>query len=299
MSDNKLDIPEEFDSPAMPAVLTPGTQFNFNCHKDVSCWNACCKHADVTLAPYDIVRLKKRLGLNSADFLNAHTVPFPMDKDEVPGLKLRTDDSGACLLLDGEKGCSVYEDRPTVCRYYPLAILHIREKDSSKPAENFSMIKEDHCMGHQEDREFTVQEYRENQKCEEFDIHNRDWYNLILKKKSGGPGVGKPSKMSLQLFFMASYNTDMFRKFVASESFRNTYDVPADVYEEIAQDDIALIKLGYRLMRQALFGEKTMNEKDGAWDRRVEQRREIWEARTNAEVDERNRLVEKQMQEET
>lgn len=299
MSDDKFDIPDQFDSPAMPAMLTAESKFKFNCHKGVSCWNACCKHADVTLAPYDIIRLKKRLGMTSEEFLNAHTVPFPMDRDEVPGLKLRTDDSGACLLLDGDKGCSVYEDRPTVCRYYPIAILNMREKDSSSPTENFSMIHEDHCKGHLEDREFTVQEYRENQGCEEFDVHNREWYELILKKKSGGPGVGKPSEMSLQLFFMASYNTDMFRKFVASDAFRKTYDIPADVHAAVAEDDVALVKLGYRLMRQALFGEKTMSEKEGAWDKRVEERRETWEARSNTEIDKRNKEVEEQMREET
>jgi len=299
MSDNKFDIPDQFDSPTMPAMLTEDTRFNFRCHKDVSCFNACCKCADVTLAPYDIIRLKGRLGMDSAEFLNKHTVPFPMDQHKTPGLKLKTNDDGACLLLDGDNGCSVYEDRPTVCRYYPLGLLSMREKDATESTQNYSMISEEHCKGHDEDREVTVAEYREEQGVEEYDQLNRDWYQLILKKKSGGPSVGAPSEMSLQLFFMASYNADMFRKFVLSEAFKTTYDLLPETYEEVEKDDIALLKLGYRLLRQALFAEKTMAEQDGAWDKRVEDRKEVWEARTNAEVDKRNKDVEEQMQADT
>ncbi|HIE54217.1 MAG TPA: YkgJ family cysteine cluster protein, partial [Chromatiaceae bacterium] len=128
MSDEKFDIP--FKSPTLPTVLEPESRLKFNCHPGISCFNACCKMADITLAPYDILRLKKRLGMTSEEFLKAHTVPFPMDQDQVPGLKMRTTDEGACLFLDEEKGCTVYEDRPTVCRYYPLAMLTIRDKGS-------------------------------------------------------------------------------------------------------------------------------------------------------------------------
>ena len=55
----------------------------------------------------------------------------------------------------------------------------------------------------------------------------------MLKKKSSGPGIGKPSKRSLQLFFMACYDIDRFRAFVASDGFNELYDLPADEMEKI------------------------------------------------------------------
>ncbi len=297
MSDEKFDIP--FKSPTLPTVMEPDSTLKFHCYKGISCFNACCKRADVTLAPYDIVRLKNRLGQTSEEFLQAHTAPFPIDQDQVPGLKMRTDDDGACLFLDPENGCTVYEDRPTVCRYYPLALLTIREKDSSEAKTQYSLVSEAHCKGHEEDREQTVEEYRQEQGCDEFDFYNQDWYELILKKKSAGPGVGKPNEMSLQLFFMASYNTDMFRRFVLSDKFKASYDLDDEIYEQVAEDDVALLQLGYKLMRQALFGEKLIAEQPGAWEKRVAERREIWEARTQAEIEARNKKVEAQMREET
>jgi len=299
MSDEKFDIPEEFSSVAMPAMLTEESNLKFRCHKDISCFNACCKHADVTLAPYDVLRLQRNLGMDSAEFLSKHTVPFEMDRDGTPGIKMRTNDDGACLLLDGDNGCGVYEDRPTVCRYYPVGLLSMRSKDEFVSEQQYSLIKEDHCKGHEEDRELTVAEYREEQGVADYDQYNREWYELILKKKSGGPGVGSPSEMSLQLFFMASYNFDMFRKFVTSPSFRKAYNFSDKEFNEAIKDDESLIGLGYRLMRQALFGEKTIPENAGAWDKRVEERKEVWEARTNAEVEKRNAQQEEQMRDET
>lgn len=299
MSDEKFEIPSQFASPANPEVMSVDTVLRFNCHKGISCFNACCRMADVTLAPYDILRLQRRLGMSSEEFLQKHGAPFHMDKDGMPGLKMRTDDSGACLFMDPENGCSVYEDRPTVCRYYPLALLSMREKDSSEAREQYSLIREPHCMGHQEAREITIGEYRKEQGVEEYDDLNREWYRLILKRKSAGPGVGTPNEMSLQLFFMASYNFDMLRRFVLSENFRKAYDVSAEELELVEKDDVLLLQLGYRLMRQALFGEKTIAERSGEWERRVAERRQIWEARTAAEIEARNTKLEGQMREET
>ncbi|RMG35497.1 MAG: YkgJ family cysteine cluster protein [Gammaproteobacteria bacterium] len=299
MSDEKLDIPEELASANLPVLLTGESKLKFRCYKGISCFNACCKAADVTLAPYDVLRLQRRLGMDSAEFLKKHTVPFQLERDGVPGIKLRTDDEGACLLLDGENGCSVYEDRPTVCRYYPVGLLAMRRKDSPVAEEKYSLVVEEHCKGHEEDREITVAEYRKEQGVEEYDEFNREWYELILKKRSGGPGVGKPNEMSLQLFFMASFNFDMFRRFVLSDNFKNTYDLPQQVYDEIEQSDEALIKFGYRLMRQVLFGEMTIPEQKDAWDRRVKERKAVWEARMQAEIAARNAKAEEAMREET
>ncbi len=299
MSDEKFDIPDQFASPAVPEVLTEDSVIRFRCHKDISCFNACCRHADVTLAPYDVIRLQKHLGMHSDEFLKAHTVPFQLDADGVPGIKMRTDDNGACLFLDGANGCSVYEHRPTVCRYYPVALLNMREENTFEVRQQYSLIREEHCKGHEEAREITLRNYRREQGIEEYDELNKAWYELILKKKSGGPGIGKPNEMSLQLFFMASFNFDMLRKFVLSDNFKATYSLPDETYAEVADDDIALMKLGNRLMRQALFGEKTIPEKTGAWEKRVEKRKEVWMARAKAEIEARNARTEDEMRQET
>ncbi len=63
MSEQTPEIP--FKSSILPTLLEEETRIRFRCHTGISCFNACCKRADVTLAPYDVVRLKQRLAMTS------------------------------------------------------------------------------------------------------------------------------------------------------------------------------------------------------------------------------------------
>ena len=285
MSDdiNLEDIP--FKSDVMPAILEPNADIKFSCHKGISCWNACCKHADITLTPYDIIRLKTATGNDSSAVLKEHTVPFTMDSDGMPGIKLRTTDEGACLFMDEEAGCTIYENRPSSCRYYPLGNLSMKKADQAHENQHFVLVREPHCKGHEEDRTINIQDYREEQKVEDYDQYNVEYFQLILKKKSMGPGVGKPPEMSLQLFFMACFDQDRFRRFVLSPAFKSNYTIDDETYASIEKDDIALMYFGFRLMRQVLYNEKTIAEADGALEKRVEDRKEVVEMRNKIEVE--------------
>lgn len=276
------DIP--FKSNVVPALMEEGARFKFRCHKAVSCFNACCKQADITLTPYDVVRLKQAVGGDSTEVLKNHTVPFEMDNHGVPGVKMRTTDEGACLFMREGEGCSIYENRPTACRYYPVALLAMKPSEAPTDSQGYSMVQEAHCKGHEESQEQTIDEYREAQGVVEYDEYNRDFYQLILKKKSTGPAVGRPSETSLQLFFMACYDIDRFRKFVTSGSFRSAYKLDQSVFDQIAGDDVFALQFSMAFLKQALFGEKTIEEQDGVWEKRVAERQEIWEQRRQAEI---------------
>ncbi len=109
------------------------------------------------------------------------------------GIKLRTEDElPVCLFLDGDNGCGVYEDRPSSCRYYPMGLMSMLNVSTRADEQHYFIVEESHCNGHKEDREITVADYRKDQQVEDYDSYNRDWYRLILKKRSGGPAVGKP-----------------------------------------------------------------------------------------------------------
>ena len=287
MSDDKFnfnfDLPEK--SNVMPTILTPDTTINFRCHKGISCFNACCKHADITLTPYDIIRLKQRTGQTSEQFLKQYTVPFQMDADGLPGVKFRTTEDGACLFMKEGEGCTIYEDRPTSCRYYPLGNLAMKNAEQAHETQHFVLVQEEHCKGHEEDRPIKIQDYRNEQGLEDYDGFNKEFFQLILKKKSMGPGVGKPPEMSLQLFFMANYDMDRFRRFVLSDNFKRTYDLPQDIYDTLEADDVALMHFGFQLLRQVLFNEVTLPLFDGTLEKRVEERKEVIELRRKLEAE--------------
>ncbi len=260
-----LPFPE---SPVLPAMLDGSATIQFRCHRGIACWNACCSNIDISLTPYDILRLKRRLGLTSTEFLERYTLPYEMEKDGVAGVKLRPVEGGSACRFMNPDGCGVYEDRPTACRYYPVALLSMRRQDESIDRAAYALVKEAHCLGHNEPNRQTIDEYRTEQGLPEYDELARGWRQLILKKKSSGPTIGKPSKRSLQLFFMTCYDVDRFREFVASEGFRGMYDLPADELEATLADDAKLMLFGFRFLRQVLFGEESIPVRAEAAERR-------------------------------
>ncbi len=263
------DAPFEV-SPVMPNMLDGDKVIQFRCHKDVKCWNACCANIDITLTPYDILRLKNRLEMSSGDFLKQYTVPYEMDKDGMPGVKLRPVENGTACQFMRPEGCGVYQDRPTACRYYPVAHLSMRRQDEYTDRASYALVQESHCLGHQEQRKLTIDEYRAEQGVDVYDEKGRGWRQLVLKRKSAGPGIGKPPAISNQLFFMVSYDIDRFRAFVASESFNRTYDVPMEVMAHLLADDEALMEFGYNFLKHVLFNEKFLEEREGAYEERSE-----------------------------
>ena len=279
------EIPEIFGSPLQPTILSQTDSIQFKCYKGISCFNACCKHADITLTPYDIIRLKTRLGISSTEFLAKHAVPFELDGGGTPGLKMRTQDDVPTCLFVTDEGCSVYEDRPSACRYYPLGLMSMRAKDAASEEAHFFLVKEDHCKGHEEDNHLNIQQYRVEQGVDEYDELNKEWFQIMLKKRSSGPTVGKPSETSLQLFFMCSYDIDRFRRFVLSESFKTVYELDNSIYAELEKDDLKLMKFGFRLMKQVLFGEQTIALKENAIDERIEKRKEHLALRRKMELE--------------
>ncbi len=91
--------------------------------------------------------------------------------------------------------------------------------------------------------------------------------------------------MSLQLFFMACFDIDRFRKFFASESFHKNYIIPESQKQTLMENDEALLKFGFQLLRQVLFGEKTIEMVENAVEKRIEERKEVIELRKKLELE--------------
>ena len=70
--------------------------------------------------------------------------------------------------------CSIYDDRPTGCRYYPVALLSIRPKDSPDTSQNYSLVQDEYCKGHDEDRKISIGDYPKEQGCSELDELNQE-----------------------------------------------------------------------------------------------------------------------------
>ncbi len=236
-----------------PVKIGLSSRFNFRCHKDVSCFTQCCRGITITLTPYDILLLKKRLGLSSQDFLALYTEVHLLEKTDLPVvvLKLLDDDAKSCPFVR-EDGCRVYPDRPTTCRYYPLGVASLVHREGADDEGFFFFVNEPHCRGFEEEKEWSVEAWRKDQGVDVHDTVNAQWTDLVVRKRSFPPNIRLTEKAK-ELFFMVSYNLDAFRRFVFESAFLKRSPVDPETLEAIRSDDVALLKFGMSWLKGILF----------------------------------------------
>ena len=247
-----------------PVRLGNDSCFKFKCHPGVSCFTRCCRGIKITLTPYDVIRLKNRLGLSSEEFLAIYTEPHMLEKTDLPvvTLKMLDDDEESCPFVRDD-GCILYEDRPTTCRYYPLGVATLQHKEGADDEGFFFFVHEPHCKGFDEDREWTVREWRNDQGVDVHDDINAEWTDLVVRKRSF-PASIKLTDQAKQMFFTVSYDIDKFRRFVFESTFLERYSVDAETIEKIKNDEVELLKFGVRWLRDVLFKERDPHQQVGA-----------------------------------
>ena len=245
-----------------PVERNLDSSFTFRCHKDVSCFNRCCRNADMLLTPYDVLRLKKRLGLSSGEFLKKYTHNHIDEKSSHPYavLKMMDDEEGKCPFVTPQ-GCDIYEDRPASCRYYPVGKgIMIKETDKGPaPTDFFFFVKEPNCLGFKESKESTIESWRIEQGVDIYDDMNKEWTEIQLRRDN--PGQPKLDDKKQSLMYMASYDLDRFKKFVFESGVLGIFHVDDEEVEKMKVDDIALMKFGFKYMKYILMLEETLKVK--------------------------------------
>ncbi|MBI5740816.1 MAG: YkgJ family cysteine cluster protein [Nitrospirae bacterium] len=257
---SKLDVVE-------PVKLTLSSKFRFRCHKGIKCFTKCCSNIDILLTPYDVVRLKERLGMSSEEFIENYINMKVDEKSSHPYamLKMNEDKERNCPFVTAE-GCTVYTDRPANCRYYPIGqgTLRKKKKDDSgiEEEEFYFFIREPHCYGYHEKKQWTIASWRKDQEVDLYDGVNREWKTVQLRKNL--PGHPELSENKQIQFFMASYDLDRFRRFIFESRFLEVFDLDEQTVEKIRTDDIELVKFGARYIKYIMMLEESLKVKDEA-----------------------------------
>ena len=227
--------------------------FRFACHKDVSCFNACCRDLNQTLMPYDILRLKQHFQLSSSRFLEQYTQQHIGPETGLPIVTLRPDPANdRCCPFVAAEGCRVYNARPASCRIYPVARAISRHRDSGRITEHFALLKEPHCQGFSENKSQTVHEWTQDQGFEPYCRFNDMLMEIISLKNQRLPG---PLDLRQQrLFHLALYDLDTFRDHLFKKDLARTEDLDAQTAEQLKNDDEALLTFGHEWVKKELFG---------------------------------------------
>ena len=227
--------------------------FHFRCAPDVACYMSCCRKLDLILYPYDIIRLKTRLSMSSEEFMRLHTRLGSSSHPYFPAvmLKMSENEEQTCPFLD-VNGCTVYADRPTACRTYPLERAVARSPKRGRPEEYYFMTSHPYCLGHRESKEWTVKTWVRDQKIQHCNAANDLWAEidtLFAQNPWQGEGAGGPRQ---QLAFMVCYNIDGFRSFSAENRLFEQFRLESSRRRALDHDDEALLKFGFEWLKHIL-----------------------------------------------
>jgi Fe-S-cluster containining protein len=249
-------------SNVLPQKYTLDSKIKFRCHPGVSCFTACCGNIDIIVTPFDILRLRKYLNLPASEFLLRFTTPMLIEKTDMPGVKIHLDENGRCPFVTDE-GCTIYPERPSACRYYPVGMANFHEggQEGVDSEQFFFLVKEPHCKGHEEDKTWTIREWRVDQGVDLCDEMNREWLELVMRRKSFG-FQATLSEQAKKMFFMVSTDLDKFRDFIFTSSFLDIYEIDQETLDKIKEDDIALLRFSYKYLASSLFGTQDIKIKE-------------------------------------
>ena len=242
------------------SVLSPEDVFRFSCHRGLDCFTRCCRDITIFLTPYDIIRMKSALQLYSGDFLARYTVTMIGDSGlPVVVLKMQPDDEKSCPFVNSN-GCQVYSDRPWSCRIYPL------QPESTKITEKagkayYSVIDIAFCRGLEADRAVTLSEWIEEQ---EIPIYLE--MEAPFKKITTNEGLAKTTitnKKIQEMFYMACYDLDRFRRFVLESTFLERFEIEPQLVEIVKTDDPALYQLALNWIEYGLLAQHALKVKPG------------------------------------
>jgi Fe-S-cluster containining protein len=216
--------------------------------------------------------MRKRLDMNAAEFLHTYTEPTYLEKTDFPGVVMKLTEEQRCPFIKSKKeGCMIYSDRPSACRYYPVGMANFHEgAQENQAAESFYfVVKEPHCKGFEEDKTWTIREWREDQGVDLRDKMNKGWMEIVMRRKSFGYQATL-SEQAKRMFFMASTDLDQLRSFIFDSSFLDTYDVDQETLDKIREDDVELMLFSYKLLASMLFGTDDVKVKPEVLKAKVE-----------------------------
>ena len=227
--------------------------FKFSCNAGVPCFNECCKDVNQFLTPYDVLRLKHHLGMSSGEFLEKYTTQHMGPETGLPVVCLKTDpaDGFICPFVSPE-GCRVYDSRPSSCRTYPLARLLSRSRETGQITIHYALLVEPHCQGHSQNCTRTVREWIAFQDIVSYDAMNDKMMDIISLKNQLLPG--RLDTKPRQLFSMACYDLDAFRKYLTDNFSHQRLGLNAESWQLLLEDDVALLKFSLNWLKQTLFG---------------------------------------------
>ena len=234
---------EEPNQASGEELMEKEDRVHFQCRPGLSCFTTCCQDVNIFLSPYDIVRLKNRLGVPSDEFLEAHTRTLLAPGGGIPLIQLKMREPDRRCPFVADEGCSVYEDRPWACRMFPL--------DWSDEPQGYRFLAgPDRCKGRLEPEALTIQQWLRTQELGPYDDMDLRFQIVTRYPRLAEAGLSDPKIQ--HMVRMACYDLDTFRRFVFESRFLEVFEVDEKLVAHARTEDVALLELAFQWLRFGL-----------------------------------------------
>lgn len=251
-------MPDSFEQDQTQAFLDtlpeikPDENFAFACHPGVRCFNACCADLNLMLTPYDVLRLRRGLEMSSEDFLHRHCSVSSYPDTGFPMLHLRmSEDANKSCPYVSPAGCTVYPNRPSACRIYPIGRATRYDAARHCLVEQFFVVQEDHCQGFEEASTWNVGAWTADQGLAPYTASN-DRFSLLMAaiKAAGRPLHPKHGTMCL----LALYQLDRFQDFIRDMNLLDRLELPEERRGAVLEDEEQCLDFSLDWIELMLFG---------------------------------------------
>ena len=226
--------------------------FRFSCHPEIDCFNACCADLELLLGPYDVLRLRRHLALISRELMERHCRVGIEEQTGFPAvfLAMRDDPRRSCPFVTGQ-GCSVYADRPSACRLYPLGRGASVEPDGRVEV-RWVVVREAHCHGHGQGESWTVDSWTRDQGLDPYLEFDDRLLRLHHRWKATGRTMDREQAGAVML---ALYHLDDFRARAKRSGWRDRRPATGDDQPTRIEDDTELLRYAFAWLGRLLFGD--------------------------------------------
>jgi hypothetical protein len=235
-------------------------RFTFRCDPGMDCFGRCCHDVSILLTPYDALRMKRALGIDSTEFMEKYASVMHSTDKKVPVVFLKMAPETLKCQFVSSQGCAIYHNRPWACRMYPIGMAEPTGTNADAHRFFFT-VKEELCHGHGQGEERTVRDFIASQGVEPYDVAQASFRQLlaaVAERKE--PFTAEQCAM----YYMAMYDLDRFRRFVFESRFLDCFEVDEARVEAIRSDDEELLDFAIDWLAFSLFQQRRMKLRKSA-----------------------------------
>ena len=241
--------------PKAPALgdlprVEPGEAFRFACHPGVPCFNACCRDLDLLLNPYDVLRLRRNLGVTGQELFSRFVDAVELPETGLPAAALRMADApGRPCPFVRAAGCTVYEDRPAACRTYPLG-RGTGLDEAGAVVEHWCVVREDHCRGFDEPPQWTSATWAADQSTAEYAAVDDRYLTMAARASRLGLCL---SQLQQRQVGVALFQLDRFAEILQGGDLLERLSVPCTERDAIVANERLTLDFALDWLEQELF----------------------------------------------